>query len=112
MPKVERKVKMNEYVNHLMKCINNSRDIAMKELPQIGSQGHDSKEEIEKWYDTIYEWISKNPPSFYVKYIEIVENYNSEITSIKYICFETEDEISEASIKVVSELYDFGQLPH
>lgn len=89
-----------------MNCINNSRDVALKELPYLDSQEKDFKKEMDKWYDIICEWVSKNPPTFFVKYLEINENHNSNITSVNYVYFETEDEIHDASIKVVSELYD------
>lgn len=96
---------MNDYKNHLMKCINNSRDIALRELPHLGPQEQDPKEETDKWYDTILEWISKNPPTFYVKYLEVTESFDSKITAIQYVYYEKNEVISEASIKVISELY-------
>lgn len=97
---------MNNYADHLMKCINNSRDIALKELPHQDSNEHDTKEEIEKWYDTISKWVANNPPVFFVKYLEVTENYASKVTAVNYLYFDTNDEIIDASIKVSSELYD------
>lgn len=96
---------MNSYMKHLMKCISNSRDIALNELTHLGSLEQISKEEVDKWYDNVCGWILKNPPSFYAKYLEVSENYDSKVTAVNYIYFDTNDKIVDASIKVISELY-------
>ncbi len=63
-------------------------------------------ENIKRWYHHISEWIKSHPPEYYVKYLEVAENFDSEITAIQYVYYEKNDLISEASIKVISELYD------
>lgn len=94
---------MNSYTEHLMRCINQSKETAEKEFSTALQSA--SKAEMQDWYSRISEWISKNPPAFYVKYLEITENYNEKIKDIIYVYFEKNEAIEGASIRVISELF-------
>lgn len=95
---------MQIYIDHLVNCINDSREIAEHEF-SLQSYGSISREEMKEWYSYVLEWVNRNPPAFYVKYIEVTENYDSKITGIKYVYYDKNELIYEASIKIISDLY-------
>lgn len=98
-------MRLLDYIEHLNTCINESQKVAEREsslYPNVSVE----LENIKIWYSHIYEWIKNHPPKYYVKYLEVAENFDSKITSIRYIYYEKNSLISEASIKVISELYD------
>ena len=95
---------MQIYIDHLMACINGSRKIAENEFT-IQSYGSISREEMREWYSCVLEWVNKNPPTFYVKYLEVTESYDLKITGINYVYYDKSELICEASIKVISDLY-------
>lgn len=94
------------YLDHLVSCINSSFEVAKKESSLLPEHERYDVKDISEWYKYVLEWIEKNPPEYYVKYIEVTENFNANITSIHYIYFDRTESVSEAAIKVTSELYD------
>lgn len=93
-----------DYIDHLNKYISRSKEVAEREsFPYL--EGSAELVNIKRWYNHISEWIKSHPPEYYVKYLEVAENFDSEITAIQYVYYEKNDLISEASIKVISELY-------
>lgn len=97
-------MRLFDYIEHLNTCINESQKVAERES-SLYPNGSVELENIKRWYNHISEWIKSHPPEYYVKYLEVAENFDSEITAIQYVYYEKNDLISEASIKVISELY-------
>lgn len=97
---------MQSYLDHLLSCINSSIEVAEKESSLLPAHESYGEKEMREWYNDILKWIYRNPPEFFVKYLEVIENYRADIVRVKYIYFDSDEMISEASIKVISELYD------
>lgn len=96
---------MQSYSEHLKSCIDNSREIAEEEFSNQSLELSQIKD-MRRWYVYISDWVTRNPPEYYTKYLEVKENYKSEIVGINYVYFDKNERISEASIKIISELYD------
>lgn len=96
---------LNRYFEHLKMCIDNSCETAEKEF---SAQSLESSQfdNMRQWYAYVYDWITRNPPEYYVDYLEVKENYNLEIVEINYVYFDESEKVTDTSIKIFGELYN------
>lgn len=94
-----------KYTEHLINSISQSKQIAINEVSSLGLNEETGQEKISQWYDKIINWVTDNPPQFYVKYLEIMENTDSAIQKINYLYFSDAENVSGSAIKIISDLY-------
>jgi len=81
-----------EYTAHLLNGVFRSREVAIRELSTMGENQIENLHLIESWYASIINWIKRNPPNYFVKYLEIQEGALSEIKNISY-CYHAKDSV-------------------
>ena len=93
-----------QYLEHLLTSIEKKRIVSIKEFHKTDLNRNESIEEVNSWYKHIATEVKRNPPTFYVKCIEITEREDSEIQELKYIYFDrTENRYDTTFVKKRSE---------
>ena len=73
-----------KYLNHLMSTLDEHKRNVLKQAGRSDIETSDYQQEFEKWYMQIIDYINKNPPEYYVKSINIIQDSCQIIKSINY----------------------------
>ena len=66
-----------------------------KDLNNILTATTDYNDNIEEWFNSVFELISETKPEYYVKYITVIENEKGEVTKVDYSYCDQKPSIDE-----------------